>query len=128
MSHRSAPAIHEDRSGLIAGIAAFGLWGVIPVYWKLLKTVPATEILAHRFVWTSLFLIGLLSWQRRWPEVKVVVSSRRATLFCLAAGVAVATNWFFFIFAAVIGRVIETSLGYFMSTIIYVIFGDFILR
>ena len=89
----------HDTTALIAGIAAFTTWGLIPGYWKLLNGVSPPEILAHRFVWTSLFLIGLLSWQKRWPEVNATTSSRRATLFCLAAGVAVATNWFFFIFA-----------------------------
>ena len=125
---RKHSAKSHETSALIAGIAAFTTWGLIPVYWKLLKAVSPLEILAHRFVWTSLFLIGLLSWQRRWPEVKAVVSSRRATLYCLAAGVAVATNWFFFIFAVVIGRVIETSLGYFMTPLVNVLFGAIFLR
>jgi uncharacterized membrane protein len=120
---RKHSAKSHETLALIAGIAAFTTWGLIPVYWKLLKAVSPLEILAHRFVWTSLFLTGLLSWQRRWPEVKAVVSSRRATLYCLAAGVAVAINWFFFIFAVIIGRVIETSLGYFMTPLVNVLFG-----
>ncbi|MDQ2823823.1 MAG: EamA family transporter RarD [Verrucomicrobiota bacterium] len=125
---RKGPAKSHETSALIAGIAAFSTWGLIPVYWKLLNRVSAPEILAHRFVWTSLFLIGLLTWQGRWPEVKAVVRSRRATLFCLAAGLAVATNWFFFIFAVNIGRVIETSLGYFMTPLVNVLFGAIFLR
>jgi chloramphenicol-sensitive protein RarD len=125
---RKDAAKSRETSALIAGIAAFSTWGLIPVYWKLLKDVPASEILAHRFLWTSLFLIGLLSWQRRWPEVKEVVSSRRATLFCLGAGLSVATNWFFFIYAVNIGRVIETSLGYFMTPLVNVLFGALFLR
>lgn len=120
--------IHEDRTGLIAGIAAFAIWGLIPGYWKLLKTVSPPEILAHRFVWTSLFLVLVLSWQRRWPEVKTVLGSRRATLFCLTSGLAVATNWFFFIFAVLIDRVLETSLGYFMTPLVNVLFGAILLR
>ncbi len=118
----------EQRSALIAGIAAFMTWGLIPGYWKLLKGVSAPEILAHRFVWTSLFLVGLLSWQQRWPEVKAIIRSRRATLYCLAAGLAIATNWFFFIFAVVIGRVLETSLGYFMTPLVNVLFGAIFLH
>src|ERR1700719_4152208 len=118
----------EDRSGLIAGIAAFATWGLIPGYWKLLKGVSPPEILAHRFVWTSLFLVIVLSWQKRWPEVKAVLRSRRATLFCLTSGLAVATNWFFFIFAVLIDRVLETSLGYFMTPLVNVLFGAILLR
>ena len=119
---------HEDRSGLIAGLAAFATWGLIPGYWKLLKGVSPPEILGHRFVWTSLFLVVVLSWQRRWPEVRTVLRSRRATLFCLTSGLAVATNWFFFIFAVLIDRVLETSLGYFMTPLVNVLFGAILLR
>jgi chloramphenicol-sensitive protein RarD len=120
--------VHEDRSGLIAGIAAFATWGLIPGYWKFLRGVSPPEILAHRFVWTSLFLIIVLSWQRRWPEVKTVLRSRRATLYCLTSGLAVATNWFFFIFAVLIDRVLETSLGYFMTPLVNVLLGAVLLR
>lgn len=118
----------QDNLALIAGIAAFTTWGLIPVYWKLLRTIPAAEILAHRFVWTSLFLVGLLTWQGRWTEVKHTLRSRRATLFCLSSGLAIALNWFFFIYAVNIGRVIETSLGYFMTPLINVLFGAVFLR
>ncbi len=125
---RNPEAKSHETSALIAGIAAFTTWGLIPVYWKLLKDVPASEILAHRFVWTSVFLIGLLSWRRRWPEVKKTLQSRRATLYCLSSGSAVALNWFFFIYAVNIGRIIETSLGYFMTPLVNVLFGAVFLR
>src|SRR2546423_10788742 len=118
----------EDRSGLIAGIAAFGTWGLIPVYWKLLSNLSALEILAHRFVWTTVFLSGLLSFQQRWPEVREATRSRRALLYCLASGLAISVNWLFFIWAVNVGRVIETSLGYFMTPLIYVLFGATFLR
>jgi chloramphenicol-sensitive protein RarD len=125
--NNSAEKSHESLA-LIAGIAAFTTWGLIPVYWKLLRKIPASEILAHRFVWTSLFLIGLLTWKRRWPEVNATLRSRRATLFCLSSGSAVALNWFFFIYAVNIGHVVETSLGYFMTPLMNVLFGAIFLR
>ena len=118
----------HETSALIAGIAAFAAWGLIPIYWKLLKAVPAPEILAHRFVWTSLFLISLLTWQQRWTEVKATLRSRRATLFCLASGAMIAINWFFFIWAVITGHVIETSLGYFMTPLVNVLLGAMLLR
>ena len=128
-----APARHsskttEERSALIAAIAAFGTWGLIPIYWKLLKAVPATEILAHRFVWTTVFLIILLTWQGRWPELREAMRSRRTLLFCLTSGLAISINWFLFIWAVNIGRVIETSLGYFMTPLVNVLFGAIFLR
>jgi chloramphenicol-sensitive protein RarD len=118
----------DERSALIAGFAAFATWGLIPVYWKLLKTVPATEIIAHRCVWTTLFLILLLTWQRRWPELREGARSRRTLLYCLASGLALSINWLFFIWAVNVGRVVETSLGYFMTPLVNVLFGAIFLR
>src|SRR3982751_4664198 len=118
----------EDRSGLIAGLAAFLTWGIIPGYWKLFITISASEILAHRFVWTTGFLVGLLSWQRRWPEVREAIRSRRALFYCLGSGLSVSVNWFCFIWAVNVGRVIETSLGYFMTPLVNVLLGATFLR
>ena len=125
---QSASDRREERSALIAGFAAFITWGLVPVYWKLLKTVPATEILAHRFVWTTLFLVVLLSWQRRWNEVVASARSRRAMLYCLTSGTSIAINWFLFIWAVNTGHIIETSLGYFMTPLVNVLFGAIFLR
>src|SRR3954462_4694506 len=125
-NHSSAH--REDRSGLIAGIAAFGTWGLIPIYWKLLSNIAAIEILAHRFVWTTAFLVGLLSWQRRWAELREAARSRRALFYCLASGLAISVNWFCFIWAVNIGRVLETSLGYFMTPLMNVLLGATFLR
>ena len=118
----------HETSALIAGVAAFLTWGLVPVYWKLLRFVPATEILAHRFVWTSVFMILLLSWQQRWPEVLGNLRSRRTALYCAASGIAIAINWFVFIWAVNAGRVLETSLGYFMSPLVNVLLGAIFLR
>src|SRR5947209_6942312 len=96
----------QETYGLVAGIAAFTTWGLIPIYWKLLAAVSATEILAHRFVWTTIFLSVVLSWQRRWPELIANVRSRRARIYCLTGGLAIASNWFLFIYAVNIGRFI----------------------
>ena len=119
---------HHETSALIAAIAAFVTWGLVPVYWKLLQSIPATQILAHRFVWTCLFMTLLLSWQRRWPEVLSNIRSRRTALFCVASGVAIAINWFVFIWAVNAGHVLETSLGYFMTPLVNVLFGALFLR
>lgn len=118
----------NDTSGLVAGVAAFVTWGLVPVYWKLLRSVPASEILAHRFVWTCVFMILLLSLQRRWPEVIQTLRSRRTALLCAASGVMIAINWFVFIWAVNAGHLLETSLGYFMTPLVNVLFGALFLR
>ena len=125
---QSDSAKSHETLGLIAGVACFTTWGLIPIYWKLIASVPATEILAHRFVGTTAFLSILLSWQHRWGEVIANVRSPRARIYCLTGGLAIATNWFLFIWAVNAGRVIETSLGYFMTPLMNVLFGALFLR
>jgi chloramphenicol-sensitive protein RarD len=125
---RSSSTDPQHTSAFIAGVAAFATWGLVPIYWKLLSEIPALEILAHRFVWTIVFLGVLLSWQRRWPEVIANLRSRRSALFCFGSGVMVSVNWLIFIWAVNIGRVLETSLGYFMTPLVNVLLGAVILR
>lgn len=119
-----------ERNGLalLAGVSAFVIWGLVPGYWKLLARVPAAQILAHRCLWTIVFLAALLSWTKRWPEVLGHFRSRRSALFCLASGVMISANWFLFIWSVNIGRVLETSLGYFLTPIVNVLLGGLILR
>jgi chloramphenicol-sensitive protein RarD len=125
---RSAAADPKHTSAFIAGLAAFATWGLVPVYWKLLTKIPALEILAHRFVWTIVFLSVLLRWQRRWREVVRNARSRRSLMFCFGSGLMVGLNWLLFIWAVNIGRVLETSLGYFMTPLVNILLGAVILR
>jgi len=125
---RSGGGDPQHRSAFIAAVASFATWGLVPIYWKLLSRVPALEILAHRFVWTIVFLGLLLSWQERWREVIGNLHRRRSALFCLGSGIMVGLNWLLFIWAVNIGHVLETSLGYFMTPIVNVLLGAFILR
>src|SRR6266436_8172456 len=125
---RSGESDPQHTSAFIAGVASFATWGLVPIYWKLLTKVPALEILAHRFVWTIVFLGLLLSWQERWREVIGSLRRRRSALFCLGSGIMVGLNWLLFIWAVNIGHVLETSLGYFMTPIVNVLLGAVILR
>src|SRR6185312_7666796 len=118
----------KSKTAVLAGLGAFVTWGLIPGYWKLLKAVPASEIIAHRYLWTTVFLTGLLGWQRRWPEVHANVRSTRTLALCFASGCTISINWFLFIWAVNIGRIIETSLGYFMTPLVNVLFGALFLR
>jgi chloramphenicol-sensitive protein RarD len=125
---RSGGGDPQHTSAFIAAVASFATWGLVPIYWKLLSRVPALEILAHRFVWTIVFLGLLLSWQERWREVVGNLRRRRSALFCLGSGIMVGLNWLLFIWAVNIGHVLETSLGYFMTPIVNVLLGAIILR
>ncbi len=128
MSSSTTASPKEERSALISGVAAFGFWGVIPIYWKWMASVPAPQILAHRVVWTALFLIALLSWNQRWADVLSALKSRRAAMYCLASGASISINWLVFIWAVNANHVLETSLGYFMTPLVNVLFGAVFLR
>jgi len=125
---RSGGGDPQHMSAFIAAVASFATWGLVPIYWKLLGKVPALAIIAHRFVWTIVFLGILLSWQERWREVIGNLRRRRNALFCLGSGVMVGLNWLLFIWAVNIGHVLETSLGYFMTPLVNVLLGAIILR
>ena len=127
MARRQRTSKTRESSAVLAGLAAFVTWGLIPGFWKFLAAVPATEILAHRYVWTMVFLTGLLTCQRRWAEVRSSARSRRALVYCLLSGSTISINWFLFIWAVNIGRIIETSLGYFMTPLVNVLFGALFL-
>jgi len=126
--HQTENSRRIQRNALISGVAAFVAWGLAPAYWKLLKSVSPLEILAHRFVWTVLFLGVLLGCQRRWPEVLRNLRSPRASFFCLSGGLIMGVTWGLFIWAVIVGRVLETSLGYFMTPILNVLLGALVLR
>ena len=119
---------HEERSGLIYGIAAYGIWGLFPLYWPLLEPAGAVEILAHRMVW-SFVVVGLaLLALRRWGWVRELVRTpRRLGLIALAAGL-ITVNWGVYIWAVNAGHVVESSLGYFINPLVSIALGVLVLK
>jgi chloramphenicol-sensitive protein RarD len=107
---------------------AFLLWGIVPVYWKMLQQVPALEILAHRVLWGFVFVAVWMTYRRRWPELKAVFRRPRTTAALLASTVFIAINWGLFIYAVVTDRVLATSLGYYINPLINVLLGLVVLR
>ena len=105
------------------GVAAYTLWGLFPLYWPLLKPAGAAEILAHRFVWSLVFICVLIALGRNWAKVRAVFRSRRTMLILGAAAVLIAGNWFTYIYGVNNGFVVETSLGYFINPLVSVVLG-----
>jgi chloramphenicol-sensitive protein RarD len=116
------------NKGLWYGLGAYGLWGLLPIYWKLLHDVPAMEILAHRMVWSLLFVGALLLWQSDWQVLRGVWQRPRTVALYFAAAVFLAVNWGVYIWGVNNGHVIETSLGYFINPLVNVLFGVLFLR
>ena len=109
--------------GLIYGAAAYAIWGLLPVYWKALESVPASEILAHRMTWSLLFLLFLTLVGKRWGWIRQLLARPSAGFTFLCTGGVLALNWFVYIWAVNSGRIVETSLGYFINPLLYVVLG-----
>jgi len=118
----------SPRAGAIATALAFVMWGALPIYWKALRPIPPSQILAHRIVWTSIFAGVVLTAVGRWREVAAALRSARGIAFFLAAAFFLGANWFTFIYAVNTDRVVECSFGYFINPLVNVIFGFFFLR
>jgi chloramphenicol-sensitive protein RarD len=117
-----------NRSGLAAGVTAYLLWGLFPLYWPLLEPAGSIEILVHRCFW-SLVAVGLvLTVRRQWAWVRpMLADGRRVGLLALAA-CAIAVNWGVYIYGVNTHHVVETSLGYFINPLITVVLGVVILH
>ncbi|MGW0082635.1 EamA family transporter RarD [Streptomyces sp. NPDC003393] len=118
----------ERRTGLLNGFAAYGLWGLVPLFWPLLKPAGATEILAHRMVWSLAFVLVALLLVRRWAwAVELLRQPRRLALIVVAAAV-ITVNWGVYIWAVNSGHVVEASLGYFINPLVTIAMGVLLLK
>ena len=124
-------------SGFWSGVVAYTIWGLVPLYWKLLKHVPAIQVLGHRIVWSLAVLIILVAVMRRGGRATFgggratfgggrltfgAVSGRVVGVYAIAAAL-IAVNWFLYIYAVNAGFIVETSLGYYITPLVNVLFG-----
>ncbi|KAF0674829.1 EamA family transporter RarD [Profundibacterium mesophilum] len=109
--------------GLVAMIVCCTIWGLSPLYYKLLAEVPPLKVLAHRTLWSLVFFAGVIALQGRLGELRAVVRPGRGLLLILAAAVMISTNWFLFIFSVQAGRGLEASMGYYIFPLVAVLFG-----
>ena len=118
----------DSRRGLLFGVAAYAMWGVFPLYWPLLQPAGAVEILAHRVLWSAITIGLLVLLLRRTTQFRDICSAidRVRLLLTLAAAV-ISVNWVTYIWGVTNGRVVETSLGYFINPLVTVLMGVFIL-
>ena len=123
-----APPSPSARRGFAFALAAYLFWGVFPLYFKALRAVDAPEILAHRVVWSAVFLAVLVTLQRRWREYARAFGSRRSVGIYALSTTLVTVNWLLYIWAVVSGHVLDASLGYFINPLVNVLLGAVFLR
>jgi chloramphenicol-sensitive protein RarD len=118
----------DQRAGLVYGIAAYGMWGVFPLYFPLLEPAGPLEILAHRMIWSLAVVAVILLGLRRWQWIpELLRQPRRLALLALAATV-ISVNWGMYIWGVNSGHVVETSLGYFINPLVTIALGVVVLR
>jgi len=117
----------QQIRGVLFALAAFAAWGFLPAYWKQMQAVSAFEILCHRIVWCCIFLAVIISLQKRWREVCGIVKTPAKLRGLILSGFLIGLNWFVFIWAVNSGRVVETSLGYYINPMINVLIGYLLL-
>jgi chloramphenicol-sensitive protein RarD len=109
--------------GILAAGTAFTLWGVFPLYLRLMKQVPSLEILSHRVLWSVVLLMGLLTIRRQWDWLASVRARPHIVLTFVASALMLATNWVVYIWSVNHDHIIDASLGYFITPLFNVLFG-----
>ncbi|NEB74017.1 EamA family transporter RarD, partial [Streptomyces sp. SID14478] len=119
----------EGRTGLLNGFAAYGMWGLVPLFWPLLKPAGSVEILAHRMVWSLVFVgIAMVFFVRKWDWARELLRQpKRLGLVALAATV-ITVNWGVYIWSVNAGHVVEASLGYFINPLVSIALGVLLLK
>jgi chloramphenicol-sensitive protein RarD len=117
------PAVSAERRGLWVAIASFVLWGLMPLYWHLLKMVPSLQIVAHRVVWSTLLVVAWLLWKSGRGWLRAALARPRAAWMLALSGALIGFNWSLYIWAVNAGHVVESSLGYFINPLLNVVLG-----
>ncbi|QIS42874.1 EamA family transporter RarD [Clavibacter capsici] len=118
----------STRSGLLAAVGAYGLWGVLPVYFLLLAPAGAFEIVAWRIVFSLVVCALVITAARRWSRVVAIVRRPRLLFGLALAGHLILVNWTVYVYGTLSGHVVETALGYFINPIVTVLLGVILLR
>lgn len=117
-----------DQRGIWIAVAAYVAWGLMPLYWHLLKVVPAMQIIAHRVLWSAVLVCGWLALKYGRGWLRETLALPRAASMLALTGVLIAFNWGLYIWAVNAGHVVETALGYFINPLFNVVLGVAVLR
>ncbi len=119
---------HKPISGIICGGSAFLIWGISPLYWKLLMTVPAIQIAAHRVVWSFVLILPIVVFGKRKTEFFTTLTNLRAMALLVLTSLLIGTNWLTYIWAINSGYLLQASLGYYINPLVNVLLGTVFLK
>ncbi len=123
VSHEIAAAHHRSRQGVICGVLSYGLWGLVPLYFKAVAAASPGEVVAQRIVWSFVLLALVVTVLARWTDLFRVMRSGKVLLALAASTLLLALNWFTYIYAVSTNQVVEASLGYFLNPLVNVVIG-----
>jgi chloramphenicol-sensitive protein RarD len=118
----------QVSSAHFAAIAAFSLWGLFPLYWKLFSEVSAWDLFGHRILWSFFTVILIIIYQKKLNNLKVIWKQNKTRKMLMLSAVLISSNWLLYLYAISVGKILEASLGYFLNPIINVLFGWIILK
>ena len=118
-----APESNSPRTGFAFALAAYLTWGLFPIYFRAMRQVPAAEILAHRILWSAVFLSLLVTAGGRWPQLIAALTPLRRLGIYLLSTALITSNWLLYIWTVNTGHVLQGSLGYFITPLVNVLFG-----
>ena len=118
----------KESTGLLYGLGAYVIWGLLPLYWKALESAGAFEILSHRGIWSLLLCLILLIVRKQIKSAIAMVGTRRTLLLLFLSSGLLTVNWGVFIWSVTVNRVVEAALGYYITPLINVAFGVLLLR
>jgi chloramphenicol-sensitive protein RarD len=118
----------HHRTGFLLGLAAYALWGVLPIYFKALAAVPAFDIVAHRVLWSLPFLGLLILFWRGWMKVREALAQPRTIGMLLATALLIGGNWLLYVYAVTSGHILAASFGYYLNPLANVLLGRFVLH
>jgi chloramphenicol-sensitive protein RarD len=118
----------SPAAGVLLALAAYGIWGVAPVYWKALGSLPAVELLAQRVVWSCALGVLLVSATRAWPALRSIFGNPKLVRRFLLTSALIGCNWLTFVWAVLHDQIVATSLGYYITPLVHVSLGVLVLR
>jgi chloramphenicol-sensitive protein RarD len=119
---------HASRHGFLLGLGAYGLWGILPLYFKAVAAVPAVDIVAHRVLWSLPFLALLILIARGWAKVRAAVTRPRTLGVLTVTALLIGGNWLLYVHAVTSGHILAASFGYYLNPLANVLLGRFVLH
>lgn len=118
------PSAHEQHRGLLYGVTAYGMWGLMPLYfWLVIDRATPMEIVACRIGWSFLFLCGLVTATHGWNRILLAMRQRATMLALLASAAMIGTNWIAYVYAVATNQILQASFGYFVAPLVNVVLG-----